>query len=48
MNEREQLLARIKTARDNVETSKNPAERAVWVRLYNKYVTRLNRMKRST
>jgi len=46
MNEREQLLARIKLARDNVEASNNPAERKVWIRLHNKYVARLNRLKR--
>lgn len=46
MNEREQLLARIKLAKDNVETSNNTTERNVWIRLHNKYVARLNHIKR--
>jgi len=46
MNDREQLLARIKLARDSAESSKNTRERNVWIRLHNKYVTRLNHLKR--
>lgn len=45
MNEREQLLARIKLAKDNIEASNNTTERNVWIRLHNKYVARLNRIR---
>jgi hypothetical protein len=48
MNEREQLLARIALARKNVENSNNTTEKQVWIRLHNKYVARLNRIKRGT
>lgn len=45
MNEREQLLARIKTAKDGANAAQNQSEKLLWIRLHNKYTFQLNRLK---
>lgn len=45
MNEREELLARIKTAEKGMNSAQTDAEKILWVKLYNKHILQLNRLK---
>ncbi len=45
MNEREELLARVKMAEKGIKSAQTDAEKILWVRLYNKHTLQLNRLK---